>query len=436
METSIVWFKTNLRVCDNEVLLRAIYESRQVICIYCFDELHFSTTNMGFKKTGAFRARFLLESLKDLDQSLRNLGAGLIILRGAPEHEILKTAVSFAAQKVYAQKEVAYEELQTQNKVEQALKHQQISFETIATQSLYREEDLPFGINKIPDVFTVFRKKVEANAAIAAPLQAPHSILSPPIKTMVLPDLKSLNLEAPQQDSRAVLKFKGGENAAWQRLQHYFFDTKKLSKYKFTRNEMVGADYSCKLSAWMALGCISARSIYAEVKKYEQHIEANESTYWLIFELLWRDYFIFNMQKYGSKCFAIKGIKSEKKNQHPMNLALFETWKNGNTGNDFVDANMLELKHTGFMSNRGRQNVASYLCHNLKLDWRYGAAYFEEQLIDYDVCSNYGNWIYIADVGNDPRPNRVFNIEKQAAQYDEDFKFRKLWLSKKQELDD
>jgi deoxyribodipyrimidine photo-lyase len=95
---------------------------------------------------------------------------------------------------------------------------------------------------------------------------------------------------------------------------------------------------------------------------------------------------------------------------------------------DFVDANMIELKLTGFMSNRGRQNVASYLCNDLKLDWRYGAEYFEQQLIDYDVCSNWGNWAYIAGVGNDPRSDRYFNIKKQADQYDADKHYRNLWL--------
>jgi len=96
---------------------------------------------------------------------------------------------------------------------------------------------------------------------------------------------------------------------------------------------------------------------------------------------------------------------------------------------DFIDANMIELKLTGFMSNRGRQNVASYLCNDLKLNWRYGAAYFEQQLIDYDVCSNWGNWAYLAGVGNDPRGNRYFNIEKQAQDYDKDKEYRKLWLA-------
>ena len=88
---------------------------------------------------------------------------------------------------------------------------------------------------------------------------------------------------------------------------------------------------------------------------------------------------------------------------------------------------MIELQKTGFMSNRGRQNVASYFCKNLQLDWRIGAAYFEKMLIDYDVHSNYGNWLYLAGIGNDAR-DRSFNTEKQAEQYDSDKKFRNLWL--------
>ena len=102
----------------------------------------------------------------------------------------------------------------------------------------------------------------------------------------------------------------------------------------------------------------------------------------------------------------------------------------GNTGDPFVDANMRELLFTGWMSNRGRQNVASYLVHQMKQDWRKGAAWFESLLIDYDPASNYGNWMYAAGVGNDPR-DRVFNTKRQAAMYDKDGKFQQLWLNKK-----
>jgi deoxyribodipyrimidine photo-lyase len=133
------------------------------------------------------------------------------------------------------------------------------------------------------------------------------------------------------------------------------------------------------------------------------------------------------MRKYDTKLFLKNGIKDSEPISRNMYYVHFEKWKNGQTGNQFVDANMNELNATGFMSNRGRQNVASYLCNDLKLDWRYGAAYFEEQLIDYDVCSNWGNWAYIAGVGNDPRGHRFFNVEKQAHDYDKEHKYRELW---------
>jgi deoxyribodipyrimidine photo-lyase len=190
----------------------------------------------------------------------------------------------------------------------------------------------------------------------------------------------------------------------------------------------VGADYSSKFSAWLALGCLSPRFIYHELKRYEQEFGANESTYWLVFELLWRDYFRFMMKKYNTKLFQLSGIQNKELPVNAHDATLLQKWMDGKTGVDFVDANMIELKRTGFMSNRGRQNVASYLCNDLKLDWRYGAAYFEQQLIDYDVCSNWGNWAYLAGVGNDPRGHRYFNIEKQANDYDKNKSYRKLWL--------
>jgi deoxyribodipyrimidine photo-lyase len=134
------------------------------------------------------------------------------------------------------------------------------------------------------------------------------------------------------------------------------------------------------------------------------------------------------MKKHKAKFFLKGGIQARAPKTHEDAKAL-DRWINGKTGVDFVDANMNELRLTGFMSNRGRQNVASYLCNDLQLDWRYGAAYFEQELIDYDVASNWGNWAYLAGVGNDPRGNRYFDIPKQARQYDSDGEYRRLWRS-------
>ena len=300
--------------------------------------------------------------------------------------------------------------------------------ETTSTSTLYHAEDLPFSIKDIPDVFTNFRKKTEKDAVIRKTFAKPTQIHSPELPVLNVPSLEDLGLVFSPVDSRAAIQFKGGETEAIKRLQHYFYDTKCLSTYKETRNGMIGADYSSKFSAWLSMGCISPRYIYQEIKKYEKEFGANDSTYWLIFELLWRDFFRFMFKKYKTKFFMYAGIKTDKVNSKSLNEKLLSQWINGATNSDFINANMLELKLTGFMSNRGRQNVASYFCNELNMDWRFGAAYFEEQLIDYDECSNWGNWAYLAGVGNDPRVHRYFNIEKQAGDYDKNKAFRKLWL--------
>ncbi len=429
MKRSIVWFKTDLRLEDNETLAKAIAQSDEVIPVYCFDDSHFETTSFGFKKTGSFRAQFLLESLQDLDKNLRNLGSGLLILKGNPEVEIAKIVAQYKVYKVFAKREVAHEEKHSEKKVVDALFKLRCEFESFSTSTLYHAEDLPFSIKDIPDVFTNFRKKTEKDAVIRNIFAKPLQITSPEIPEAIWPSLEALGLEDIKMDARAALQFKGGETEANHRLNHYFFETKSISKYKETRNGLIGANYSSKFSAWLALGCVSPRFIYQELKKYEAKFGANESTYWLVFELLWRDFFRFMFKKHQSKMFLPSGITSEKAISKSVSDKLIHQWINGTTKEDFINANMLELKLTGFMSNRGRQNVASYFCNDLKLDWRYGAAYFEEQLVDYDECSNWGNWAYIAGVGNDPRENRYFNIEKQATVYDKNRQYRNLWLN-------
>lgn len=429
MKRSIVWFKTDLRLIDNETLVKAIDNSDEVIPVYIFNPADFATTEFGFQKTGSFRARFIIESVKALNDELRAIGSGLIVMQGNPVDLLPQLAAKYNATRVYAKKEVAYEEKQIEEQVEKALWAHNCVLETFSTSTLYHAQDLPFSIKDIPDVFTSFRKKVEKEATVRAAFNKPVKINTPAIPKSTIPTLKALGLKDTKADSRAVLDFKGGEPEALNRLEHYFFDTKSLSQYKDTRNGLIGANYSSKFSAWLALGCISPRYIYQQVKEYEQQHGANESTYWLIFELLWRDYFRFMMKKHRQKFFLQNGIKDNAGAMVNTNEKALKTWIDGKTGVDFVDANMLELKLTGFMSNRGRQNVASYLCNDLKLDWRLGAAYFEQQLIDYDASSNWGNWAYLAGVGNDPRGQRYFNITKQADDYDKDGSYRKLWLN-------
>jgi deoxyribodipyrimidine photo-lyase len=428
MKTSLVWFKTDLRIRDNETLVKAIEQSDEIIPVYCFDEAHYKMTDYGFKKTGNYRTQFLLESLIDLDTTLRTLGSGLLIVRGKPEEELFKLAQRYHADKVFAKKEVSYEEKMTEGRVEKELWHLHCTLETFSTSTLYHALDLPFSIKDIPDVFTSFRKKVERESNVRTVFAKPTRIKSPTLPPLVLPRLEQLDLSSFNRDERSAILFRGGETEGNKRIQHYFYETQAIKTYKETRNGLIGSNYSTKFSLWLALGCLSPREIYFELKEYELLYKANDSTYWLEFELLWRDYFRFMMKKHRQKYFLQAGISNKDYDETLHDTAKLNNWINAKTGLDFIDANMLELKLTGYMSNRGRQNVASYLCNDLKLDWRYGAAYFEEQLIDYDVCSNWGNWAYLAHAGNDPRANRYFNIDKQATDYDKNKLFRNLWL--------
>ncbi len=430
MRKSIIWFKTDLRLHDNETLTKAIKHSDEILPVYCFDPAHFQKTEYGFQKTGVFRAQFLLEALQDLDTNLRQLGSGLTILHGKPSEAIVSLAKNYGATTVFAKKEVAFEEKQLEYELEQALWHISCGFETYSTSTLYHATNLPFPINDIPEVFTAFRKAVEVEAIILPKIDKPKALNSPKIEKLLLPTLAELNYKTPLIDARQALTFVGGETAGLERLHYYLFGSKLIKTYKETRNELIGADYSSKFSAWLAMGCLSPRQIYYEIKAFETENGANVSTYWLVFELLWRDYFRFMMKKHRNKFFQENGLKNNKNTNSKYSSVVFDSWKNGETGNDFIDANMIELNKTGFMSNRGRQNVASYLINNLKQDWRHGAAYFEQQLIDYDVSSNWGNWAYLAGVGTDPRGLRIFNIEHQADTYDKNLNYRKLWLSK------
>ncbi|MEA5466899.1 DASH family cryptochrome [Leptothoe sp. PORK10 BA2] len=424
----LIWFRNDLRLHDHEPLHRALGQKAEIIPVYCFDPRQFGQTSFGFPKTGAYRAQFLLESVADLRASLQTKGSDLVVRYGKPEDEVVAIAQSLQVDAVYWHQEVTSEELASDSPLKQQLAKLKINYKTYWGATLYHPDHLPFEISQLPQVFTSFRKKVEKNSLICTALGSPHQIPPlPKVDTGSLPTLGDLGLEQKTPDKRGVLPFKGGETTGLQRLQHYFWDSDQLQVYKQTRNGMLGADYSSKFSPWLALGCLSPRHIHGEVAAYETERIRNDSTYWLVFELLWRDFFRFICAKHGSTVFypsGLRGLKIAWKQDWPR----FEQWARGETGYPLVDANMRELAATGFMSNRGRQNVASFLTKNLGIDWRMGAEWFESLLIDYDVCSNWGNWNYTAGVGNDARGFRYFNIPKQSRDYDPDGNYVKYWL--------
>lgn len=429
---AIVWFRQDLRLHDNEALLEALKMADEVIPVYVFDERIFlGKTSYGFPKTGKYRAKFILESVHDLRESLRKLGSSLIVRVGKPEEEIFKIAQQIKSSWVFCNRERTREEVQVQDALEQNLWSigQEIRFSR--GKMLYYTADLPFPVPHTPDVFTQFRKEVERYVKVREPLPAPNedfSALTVKIESGEIPNLEDFGWKDFEPDPKAVLDFKGGETEALKRLSYYLWESELVKNYKETRNGLVGGDYSSKFSPWLAQGCLSPKKIYRELRKFEIERGGNESTYWLFFELMWRDFFRFMAKKHGNKIFFKGGTRGEADPRWRDDWKLFNQWAEGRTGVPFIDANMREINATGFMSNRGRQNVASFLVKDLKVNWQMGAEYFESLLIDYDVTSNWGNWNYVAGVGSDPREDRYFNILSQARRYDPQGEYVKLWI--------
>ncbi len=423
----LVWFRNDLRVADNASLANATKECEKVIAIYFFDPRQFEQSKYGnFKKTEKFRTKFNIESVRELKSNLEKINISLLVYHQNPEDIIPNIITEFNVNSVYFQEEWTKDEVKIENEIKSKVDNS-VLFKTVYDQFLFHPKDIPFDIINIPNVFTQFRNKCEKSSKIRTEsVTKPMSVSNLIENKTVVPTLKDLGFEEFVSDSRTAFPFKGGENQALKRMENYFWDTENLSSYKITRNGLIGADFSSKFSPWLANGCISAKTIYWQICEYEQQVEKNDSTYWLIFELIWRDYFKYISMKFGQKIFKIGGIL-DKDYDWKSNKSAIDNWINGKTQEPFINANMIELQKTGFMSNRGRQNVGSYFAKNLLLDWRIGAAYFESMLIDYDVHSNYGNWMYVSGVGNDPR-DRKFNIKMQAENYDGENKFQDLWL--------
>jgi deoxyribodipyrimidine photo-lyase len=425
METVVVLFRDDLRVDDNPTLRDAVETAGTVVPLYVFDPRDRVESRYGPPKLGAHRARFRCESVADLRSSLRARGGELLVREGETEAVVADLVSRVDAGAVYTQTRPATEELRRERTVRDALPGD-VDFERRWTHTLYHLADLPTRYDRIDDTFTPWRKEVERGAEVRDPVDPPAEVPTPELPPGDIPECSDLGIEPPTDDDRAVLRFEGGESAGKERLRAYVWEGDHLREYKQTRNGLLGTDYSSKFSAWLAAGCLSPRWIHHEVARYEDERISNEDTYWLVFELLWRDFFQFQFLKHGADFFAPDGIRGVEK-PWKRDREAFEQWAAGETGVPFVDANMRELDRTGYMSNRGRQNVASFLADALEVDWRWGAAYFEARLVDYDVASNWGNWAYQAGVGNDSRDNH-FNVLSQAERYDGDAEYVRTWL--------
>jgi len=411
----LYWFTNDLRVHDNPLLSKAAAEVDELICLYCYPSVSpYLARYSQQAKWSEPKLQFLDASLHCLNLSLNALNQLLLVVDSHPYHAIKDLVYRLGVSHLYVDAVAGCDEQSIIDRLKAEFDALDVAQKELRT--LFTLEQLPFELSALPDTFTQFRKQVE-------PLVVPLPI-SRVKRLPSLPDTHSLPGISLTHHGGSAL-FDGGEQAGLAHCRRYF-SSACPSEYKETRNALDGLDYSTKFSPWLAHGCLSAKTIYAMLKRYERLNGANESTYWIYFELLWREYFYWYARRYRQQLFRFGGIR----NQPPLTSFYahrFQQWKKGQTPFAIVNACMHQLNQTGYMSNRGRQLVASCLIHELGLDWRYGAAYFESQLIDYDVASNWGNWQYLAGVGADPRGSRQFNLEKQTQMYDPYQEFIDRW---------
>ena len=419
-DIGLYWFTNDLRVDDNAALSQAAARTKQLLCVYIINPAWFTPNRYGLKSMGDHRWHFLYESLLDLEQSLRLAGQQLLILYDAPISALATLIGQYSVEALFRSQNAGFYENQQWHTLQQ--RFHTLHFEEVATHTLLSASSLPFSLDELPSSFTKFKNLVEPLTG-----QRIHAT-SRPLPTTP----KGLRWSLPNLPlTRASQKrsmFKGGASEGKKHLMNYF-SSPQPSSYKNVRNALDGWDNSTKFSPWLANGSISVRQVMRALKNYEINVESNESTYWITFELLWREYFQWVAHAHSIKLYNLGGAEqiNTLTSFYPER---FQRWRHGNTPFPLVNACMNQLSTTGYMSNRGRQIVASCFVNELQLDWRYGAAHFEQQLVDYDVASNWGNWQYLAGVGMDPRGKRHFDIEKQTAIYDPNNIFIKKWSGK------
>ena len=407
----------DLRLDDNPAL-RLSAQSEQLVLVYVVDPAWFRVNQYGAVSMGTHRWQFIKQALLDLDNELRALGQQLWVIEGEPIETVSRLIQQNQIQRVVSSQQFGSDENNRLAEIQR--QNQSLRFDTVDTYTLFDRQSLPMSVEDIPETYSRFRRKAEKATpptAIAAPRKLPAKLSL---------DSESNLLTQWTDIEETESQFNGGETAARKHVDTYFSGELPLS-YKLVRNELDGWENSSKMSAWLNSGCLSARRLLNQIHSYELCRERNDSTYWLYIELLWREYFQWLALNIGKTLFARDGNAEHAYtgNYDAQGLA---AWCEGNTDYPLVNACMRQLNATGFLSNRGRQIAASCLINELRGDWRYGAAWFEQQLVDYDVAANWGNWQYIAGVGADARGGRHFNLAKQTEIYDGDGSYRHRWL--------
>jgi deoxyribodipyrimidine photo-lyase len=418
--TAIVWLRRDLRVCDNPALRAALERHRQLVAVFCLDDRLLK----GRHASGP-RTQFMLECLSDLDASLRERGSRLVVRRGSPERELPALARELGASVVNTTSDVSPFALARDRATADALAGAgaQISvhpgvFTVDELDSIHTAAGDPYT------VFTAFHRAWSARPrrrVLAAPRSLPP--LPPRLDPGSLPSLADLGLAQTATDPAP-----GGEHAG--RATMRAFLSRSADRYDAGRDQL-GDERCSRLSPYLHFGCISPREL-------EQRAPPGNGGDAFCRQLCWRDFYAHVLLHFpaNSRSEYQQRFRGAIRWSHAQHR--FEAWQQGQTGFPLVDAAMRQLQREGWMHNRARLVVGSFLTKDLGIDWRWGERWFMRHLLDGDEASNNGNWQWIASVGVDPQPafRRILNPARQQQRFDPDGAYVRRYVPELRDVPD
>ncbi|MCA9951914.1 MAG: deoxyribodipyrimidine photo-lyase [Anaerolineales bacterium] len=419
MQTAIWWIRRDLRLTDNQALTAAYKAASMVIPLFIIDPIFEQSNYVGSK-----RQAFLWEGLQVLHQALCALGSRLIIRRGVPEEVLVKLMRETGAEAIFAEEDYSNLARRRDGRIVKTLPLKLVGAPCVRPPgTVVKADGTPYT------VFTPFSRAWKAQL-----LPAQTDILCAPTQINTPANL-STELVSNLVQGEAAVSFPAGEQTAQKRLQ-YFVQT-SIADYADARNYVAQAG-TAHLSPYLRFGMLSARqAVVAALRACETAADAPQqksAETWLN-ELIWREFFIHIL--YHFPFVAEMSFRERYRNlAWRNNVEAFDQWCNGRTGYPIIDAAMRQLSQTGWMHNRARMLVASFLVKDLLIDWRWGERWFMQNLIDGDPAANNGGWQWAAGTGTDAAPYfRVFNPITQSQKFDPAGKYIRQWLPELAALD-
>jgi len=395
---SIFWFRRDLRLDDNKGLYYALQENDNIVPIFIYDK-----NILDEIKKNDHRIQFIKNRIDEINKDLSKTGKSINQFYGDPLKVFKKLIEKYQIKNIYLNRDYTPYSIKRDSQIFNLSKKQNIEYKDYKDHVIYEKSDITKDDGSPYKVYTPYSKKWLAKLKLDGIKNYPSEKL---IQNLT-------NIESGFNFSSI------GFNKPSVTLSKLNLSKKVIDEYEMTRN-FPSKDATSKIGVHLRFGTISTRKLVTQAKL--------SSNITFLKELVWREFFqqiLYHFPHTVSKSFKPQYDRIEWLNNEDD----FLKWCDGKTGYAFVDAGMRELKKTGFMHNRVRMLVGSFLCKHLLIDWRWGEAYFREKLFDYETASNIGNWQWVAGCGVDAAPYfRIFNPHEQIKKFDKDLKYVKKWV--------